>query len=125
MIEADCSVLLLRSLYQKTAVAFGEDGCGKHGTCDRPQYYKIEDIDVDINLGLNDEPLGMFALKLEGYESKEFGHICSDQNFLISIRKLLLDDHIDPDCITYAALEMQGDDYVAFDFDVGLMLDWA
>ena len=125
MIEADCSVLLLRALYQKTAVAFGEDGLGKHGTCDRPQYYKIEDIAIDIALDDDDEPMGIVSLALEGYNSKDHGHICTDQNFLISVRNFLIGDHIDPTCVEYAELDVQGEDFVTLNLDVGLLLDWA
>lgn len=124
-IEADCSVLMLRALYQKTLVAFGADGLGKYGKCDMPQYYDVEDIAVDVSIDEDDIPIGFVSLKLDGYDATKFGHICSDQNFLISIRKLLIADHIDPACISYSDVEFQGDDFVTFDLDIPLLLDWA
>lgn len=123
-IEADCSVLLIRALLGQTVAAFGEDGLGKHGKNDLAIHYVIEDIDLVIVID-DDEPVGQVAVKLQGYDAAKFGHIVTDQNFLISLRKLLAAHHIDPTCIEYAEFDMQGDDFVSFDLDVAKLLDWA
>jgi hypothetical protein len=123
-IEADCSVLLIRALLGQTVAAFGEDGLGLHGKNDLAIFYQIEDIDLTIMMN-DDEPFGIVSLKPENYNASKFGHIYTDQNFLISIRKLLTDHHIDPTCIEYSEFDLQGDDYVSFDLDVVKLLDWA
>jgi hypothetical protein len=123
-IEADCSVLLIRALLGQTVAAFGEDGLGKHGRNDLAIHYTIEDIDLVIVID-DDEPLGQVALKLENYDASKFGHIMTDQNFLISVRKILTSQHIDPTCLEYSEFDMQGDDFVSFDLDVVKLLDWA
>lgn len=125
-VEADCSVLLIRSLLGQTVAAFGEDGLGQHGRNDLAIHYVLEDIDLTVMVdSVTDEPFGVLSLKPENYHSSKFGHIMTDQNFLISVRKLLADHHIDPTCIEYSELDLQGDDYVSFDLDVVKLLDWA
>lgn len=124
-IEADCSVLLIRSLLSQKVSAFGEDGLGKHGKNDRAMFYKIEDIDLDIIVDDTGEPFGTVCLKLEGYDSNQFGHIFTDQNFMIAIQALLKDHHIDPSSLEYSDLCLQGDDYVSLDINIPNLLDWV
>jgi hypothetical protein len=123
-VEADCSVLLIRALLGQTVAAFGEDGLGKHGKNDLAIRYMLEDIDLTIMLD-DDEPFGVVSLKPEGYDYTKFGHIATDQNFLLSVRNLLSAHHIDPTCIEYSEIDLQGNDYVTFDLDVVKLLDWA
>lgn len=125
VIESDCSILMLRALLEKQVVAFGDDGLGKHGRCDQPQYFTIEDVQVDVLDPEDDEIYGIVFLKLLGYNSSKFGDICTDQNFLISIQKLLSAHHIDPACLTYGEIDIQGTTFVAMHLNVGLLLDWA
>lgn len=125
-IEADASVLLCRAFLHKRVCAFGDDGLGQFGRHSLAQHYTVEDIDVTVEL--NEETgdaIGVVSFKLTGYDSSLFGHIMTDQNFLIRCRELLTADHMDPKCLSYAILEMQGDDFVSMDIDVPLLLDWA
>jgi len=124
-VEADCSVLLIRALLNQTVAAFGEDGLGKYGKNDLAIHYVIEDIDLVVSIDDDDEPLGMVSLKPKGYDAATYGPIVTDQNFLISVRKLLSAHHIDPTCIEYSEIDVQGKDYVAFDLDIVKLLDWA
>jgi len=125
-IEADASVLLCRAFLHKQVCAFGDDGLGDHGRHYLAQYYKVEDIDVTVELNEDTgDAIGVVSFKLEGYDSNRFGHISTDRNFLIRCRELLAADHIDPNVLSYAILEMQGDDFVTMDIDVPLLLDWA
>lgn len=124
-IEADCGILLIRSLLGKSVVAFGEDGLGNHGRNDLAVFYSVEDIALDVVMDDDGEPYGTILLKLSGYDASQFGHICSDTNFMISVRSLLKDQHIDPDCLKYSDIDLQGDDFVSLDIDVVKLLDWA
>jgi hypothetical protein len=124
IIEADCATLLLRALLNQTVAAFGDDGLGKHGTCPIPQYYKIVDVDVTIGI-IDSEALGCVRLLLEGYDSADHGDIFTDKNFLISVRKLLQEHHIDQGSVKYGELVDQGENFVTLELDVGLLLDWA
>lgn len=123
-IEADCSVLLIRALLGQQVAAFGEDGLGKYGRNDLAIFFKIEDLDLTVAMD-EGEPLGMVSVKPEGYNAASFGHIVTDQNFLISMQNLLKAHFIDPTCISYSDIDLQGDDYVSFDLDVVKLLDWA
>lgn len=124
-IEADCSVLLIRALLGRNVAAFGEDGLGKYGTSSLAQFFTIEDIDLDVVIDQNDDIVGAVSLKLAKYKSSQVGHICTDLNFMISVKKLLADHHIDPACVQYSDLCLHGEDYVSLDIDVERLLDWA
>lgn len=125
MVEADCSVLLIRALLNKTLVAFGDDGLGKYGRSTYPKTFTVRDMDVDVILDDDGSPSCVATLYLTGYDAADVGHIYTDQNFLISVRSALKADHIDPSCIEYSELCLQGDSFVTFDVDVKLLLDWA
>lgn len=126
IIEADCATLLLRALLNQTVAAFGDDGLGKHGTCPIPQYYKIVDVDVTIGMDIVDSGVvGWVRLLLDSYDSADHGHIFTDKNFLISIRKLLQEHHIDQGSVKYGEISDQGENFVTLELDVGLLLDWA
>lgn len=125
-IEADVSVLLYRALFEKEIHVFGEDGLGKYGACDRAKTFKIADIGVDVSVDHSSGTTeGVVYLSLEGYDQSDCGHILTDKNAEISIAKLLKDDIVDPCCLKWAPLALQGDDYVAMLIDVPLLLDWA
>lgn len=125
VIEADCSVLLLRALLGKEVVAFGEDGLGKYGTSDRAHRFTIDDVQVDIELDDQDEPFGAAFIHLDGYHCDTVGDIVTDQNFLISLSKYLKAEHIDPACLKYAEIEIQGSNFVTMYIDIPTLLQWA
>jgi hypothetical protein len=125
MVESDVSVLLLRALLGKTLVAFGDDGLGKHGRCDVPQYYEVQDLDICINLNEADDTAdGVVFISLTGYDAMRFGLILSDQNFLLSVRAALDAVGIDGSVLTYAEFAVQDQHDVAMAIDVKRLLDW-
>ena len=125
-IEADVSVLMYRSFFEKEIHVFGEDGFGKYGRNDRAKTFKISDIKIDVSIDTNtSEVQGIVYLILDGYDENDCGLILSDQNAEISLRKLLKDEQIDPSCLTWADRSYQGKDYIVMFIDVPLLLDWA
>lgn len=124
-IQEDVEILLVRALAGKTLAAFGEDGLGKHGTCDRAMFFAVDHLAAEIEIDMDDKVTGLVFISLDGYDSKTNGYICSDQNFLISLRKHLADHDIDPSCLEYADIDVQGNDYVVLEIDVIRLLDWA
>lgn len=124
-LEQDATVLLERALLNHDVVAFGEDGLGKYGTSDRPKYYLIQSISVSLEIDEDDVVTGEVAIGLLGYNAMQFGHICTDKNFEISIRKLLSDFDINPNVLKYAPIEAQGDQHVMMSVDVEDLLQWS
>ena len=123
--EDDCGVLLSRALFAKDVAAFGADGLGQHGRHNQPQFFMIENLDVIIQGTNKHNASGEVALQLTGYDANVSGHIYTDRNFLIRIRELLQQQAIDPSIIRYGKLDLQGEDYVSLEFDVGLLLGWV
>ncbi len=132
-VQSDCEILLWRALANKSVFAFGDDGLGKHGRCDLAQTYKIQRFSIEIDLAEKPptpigipvyDAFGKLSIDLQGYSASEFGHICTDQNFLISVRKLLEAQHIDPACMQYAAIDEQTENSVVMDFDPVMLLNW-
>ena len=122
-IEDDCAILLTRSLLDKDVWAFGEDGLGKHGRSNMAFQFQIVDIDVCI-IEFDDDTLTgkcLVSIKLDNYSSNTVGHICSDNNFMISIRKYLKDDFLDPECVSWAGIEMQGNNYASLYVDSAIL----
>lgn len=125
LIESDVSVLLLRALLHETLVAFGDDGLGKHGRCDMPQYYEVADLNIIVDLNeADDTATGVVFLALNGYDAMRFGLVLSDQNFLLSVQNCLERHGIDRSVLTYAAYGAQDRYSVALDIDVKRLLDW-
>lgn len=125
-IEADVSVLLYRALFEQEIHVFGEDCFGKFGRNNRAKTFKIHDIYVDVDLDkATGEVAGTVYMSLKGYDEKDCGLILTDQNAEISIRRLLKDQHIDPDCLKWAKKSDQGPDFITMFIDVPLLLDWA
>jgi hypothetical protein len=124
-IGADCGVLLFRALLNKSVSAFGEDGLGKYGKSDHPRFFDIADLDIDIAIDESGIPEGMLFINLADYDYQDVGHIATDRNFLICIREMLKAEHIDPECLSYSALDEQGENFVSMDIDIALLLDWA
>ena len=127
VLEADTATLLCRALYSQPVVAFGDDGVGKYGRCSQPQTYTICDVDVDVEYDEDSgqDPTGLVVLTLAGYNSNQFGHVVTDQNLMIGLRKLLVAQHIDPSCLKWAPVDLQPEDGCTLFVDVPLLLDWA
>jgi len=128
LIEEDCQILLDRALLSKSICAFGEDGFGKHGRHERAMWFKIRSIDITIECDDDENPndvTGIASLKLEGYDSDAVGHIMTDHNFKICLDAFLKNGDIEPDTLTWPDdLEMQGDNFVTLNIDIGLLLGW-
>ena len=113
----DAEILLTRALKGKSVSCFGVDGLGQHGTSDVAQTYAISRFDVDlfdIDAGF---PGGLRTIYLDGYSASQFGHRSTDQNFKISLNKLLLDQHIDPECWDWAELVEQQEHAIVLELD--------
>ena len=124
-LESDCSVLLFRALYKRPILAFGEDGLGKHGSCNNAQHYTICNLEVFVEIDSEDLPSGELHIILTGYDSDDFGHICTDQNFMIDLRKRLSFELLNPDCLSYASIKKQGKDRVVMDINVLALMDYS
>lgn len=116
IIKEDCSILLNRALLDQKIVTFGEDGCGIYGKNIIPQYYIINALEIEIN-EIDNKFYGEVFIYLADYNSNIFGHICSDKNFEISIRKLFLSNFINPNIIQYSSIEHQFNHGVSMKFD--------
>jgi hypothetical protein len=125
LIEADVSILLCRALLNQKVIGFGEDGMGKYGRNDYWKSFMIDDIDIDIIADDVTAPTGTVRLRLAGYDSADCGDIATDGNLTIAIKNLLKDQHIDPECLSWAPLVEQGENYIALNIDVPLLMDWA
>lgn len=125
IIEADCSILLFRALHGKPITAFGDDGLGRHGRSQIPRTFLISDLEIFVEYKENKvDVLGYVCIDLQGYNATDVGHICTDQNFLISLGSLLSKAGIDPNCLTYEKIDSQGADYVSMHIDVPKLLQW-
>jgi hypothetical protein len=125
MIETDVSVLLLRALNNKTLVAFGDDGLGKYGTCDMPQYYAVHDLDISVDINeADDTAAGVVYIELAGYDAARFGAITTDRNFLLSVQEQLESVGIDRSVLTYAPDGNHLEYGVLMSIDIKKLLDW-
>lgn len=124
-LSMDCEILFARALKHRTVCAFGDDGCGKHGKNDRAIHFTVDGIQCEVSMIDDATAAGLLIVQLETYLNITYGDICTDQNFLISVRELLKEAGINPDAIQYASIDEQGMTYVAFEFDVGEVLQWA
>lgn len=126
-IESDCAILLMRALFKQKVVAFGEDGFGKHGTCNLAQYYEVKDITVhvDEDIPYDISARGSVMLHLSGYSAKDFGHIATDRNFLISVTSYFKEWDIDETCVSYAPIDQQPDDGVMMIINISKILHWS
>jgi hypothetical protein len=119
-IKDDCIILLERALVGKTICAFGEDGCGKYGRSDTPMYFIVSCIAVSLeSLDLTTKsPMGKLFINLDGYDANVHGHALTDVNFEISLHKLLANENITPNAITWGDINDQTRDNVVMNIDV-------
>lgn len=113
----------------KEMVAFGDDGFGQYGKNYLPVRWTVNDLSVKLaakpaNNG-KVELEGGVGIMLEGYSSKDYGHIVTDRNFELCLRNLLRADNIDPACVKYADVSEQGSNFVVLYLDPTLLCDWA
>lgn len=124
-IKEDLEILLTRALLQKQVFAFGDDGLGKYGRSDIAKSFEVVNVDVEFDVISDDTYEARVHLYLNQYSSSNVGHIFTDQNFLISIRKHLIAAGIDPQAVEYDGLENQGLTAVCLKLDADLILEWA
>ena len=127
LIEEDCILLLERALIRQTLCAFGEDGEGQHGRSDIPHYYDVVDLRVNIEADDDDSPTvvsGNVIICLRGYDADVTGHIMTDKNFDISLKKVLTAAGISAKSLVWASLSEQTRGAVVFQIDIGELLGW-
>ena len=125
-IEDDCRILLERALLGKYICAFGEDGFGQYGRCDQAQWYKIKELILSVTPGNTGRHVFTLYIMLDSYSSAEHGHIMTDRNFDIALATFLKAASIDPKALTWPlSLGLQGQDCVALDINLKLLLDGA
>lgn len=124
-IKNDCTILLERALFGRLVCAFGEDGCGQYGRSDTPAFFLVKAICVEIGVDSSNHSVltGKAWLHLDGYNSIDNGYILTDKNFEISIRKLLVDESIDPQALTWGDFNEQGADFVVMKIDIDQLLN--
>jgi hypothetical protein len=124
-IQHDCTVLLERALVGKMVCAFGDDGCGQFGRSPIPAFFKIDTVRVYIaDITDTASPvLGLAYIRLDGYNANVAGHILTDKNFQISIRKLLAAESISPDTLTWGTFSEQVPTCVVMQIDVRELFD--
>lgn len=125
-IEADCNILLKRALGGALVCAFGEDGFGRYGRHDQAMWFKVAIISSHFGHTLKDGELGgIVQLWLLNYDADKVGHILTDLNFEICVRKLLSSAQIDPEVLSWPEdVNMQGNAFVAMEIDIPLLLGW-
>lgn len=119
----DCKILLDRALLNKSIVCFGADGNGQYGSSQYPKYFKVIDIQVNVYSDEDDILFGTASIFLDGYDSKENGHVATDLNLKISLNQLLINEMITTSCWTWAELQTQGENFFTINFDVMQLLD--
>jgi hypothetical protein len=123
----DSTVLLYRAFVGKTLECFGEDGFGKYGRSDIPQYLRVSSIAADITADDIDSPSkceGIMLLDLDGYSQARQGHAITDRNLEIAIRRCLKEWDIDADAVSWGPIDRQGEGYITLSFDPFKLLDW-
>jgi hypothetical protein len=124
-LQTDCEILLCRALKGKSIACFGVDGFGQHGQSDAAQAYVVHDIAVMMSQNNDsDIPDAVAIMFLNDYDSTRFGHLATDQNFLISVNTLLKEHDIRPDCWSFVAVEHQLQNSVVLDIRVDKLLEW-
>jgi hypothetical protein len=124
-LQDDCEILLARALKGQTIACFGVDGFGQHGQSDSAQSYVVHDVAVMLAQNNDsDIPDGVAMIFLNGYDSAQFGHLATDQNFKISLNTLLKAHEIRPDCWDWVAVQHQLQHTVVLDIKVDKLLEW-
>ena len=125
-LKDDATILISRALLGKTIGYFGIDGNGQHGRDVWAHYSKVEDVVVFIK-GISTDEADLdvdLMVFLENYSAKTHGHILTDQNFMMSLNEHLKNADIDPVCVSWASLELQGDNCVTLKLDIHELLQW-
>lgn len=122
----DCRILLERALLGKEIACFGIDGFGQYGHSDQAQTYKVRTIAIDlIDDGDHDIPHALAWIFLDGYDSDQFGHIVTDQNFKFSVDNLLQSNQIRKDCWSWGPFHLQEKHAVLLKISVDKLLEWV
>lgn len=121
----DCTILLERALLGKSIACFGIDGFGKYGQSDQAKSYVVASVDVELqDDGDRDIPQGNVLITLQGYDATQFGHVCTDQNFKLSMNALLKEQEIRADCWDWETVSKQEQDTVNLVIHVEKLLEW-
>lgn len=121
----DCCILLERALLGKSIACFGIDGFGRYGQSEQARLYSVNSIVVELQDDPDhDLPQGTAYIKLNSYNSSQFGHIITDQNFKLSVNALLKAQEIRPDCWDWETISRQEEDTVVLVIHVEKLLEW-
>jgi hypothetical protein len=123
-IARDCKVLLDRALLGQEIACFGVDGFGKHGQTDQAQKYTVTKITIEVDMDVDDNPIALCWIELDGYDASKFGDICTDLNFGISMNVLLKAHEIRADCWEWLEVDCQEETSVVLGLDVSKLLEW-
>lgn len=125
-IANDCAILLERSLVGKSVACFGIDGFGIFGQTSQAQTYTIVtfNIIIDMNRDDVDFPSAKLELQLEGYDASTYGHVLTDQNFMISLNALLKAEEISHDIWTWGLAVEQPENGIILNLDIPALLQW-
>jgi hypothetical protein len=126
-IANDCAILLRRALWGKSIACFGIDGFGIFGRTDQAQIYPIAEFSIRIDMDNDDDtdfPGTKLELELVGYDAAQYGHVLTDQNFMISLNALLKAEEIGSDIWTWGLAAEQPSNGIILNLDIQKLLQW-
>lgn len=127
-ITESCQELLNNALKGKTLGMFGEDGNGQHGRSSYATYAYVNRVTVFLEADDHEHPgdiHGIVEIDLSGYDSHVHGHAVTDQNLRFSLNDMLKKARIDPTCLDWGVLAMQGRRHITLSVDVVKLMNWA
>lgn len=126
-LENDAKILLERAFLGKTLAMFGQDGNGRYGQDYWARYCKVIAARALI-INYSDDFSDISAravLLLDNYSAAQHGHAMTDVNLRLSLDKLLKEQAIDPQCLSWSTVEEQLNGGIVLNLDIGILLDWA
>lgn len=126
MVRDDCVVILDRVLQTQTLTFFGEDGGGEHGRSTFPVTARIRCFDLDLVTFSDDmaEVTAHLRIFLDGYDARVTGHAITDINLRFNLDRLLDAQHVSRQTLSWAPIDLQGEDFITLSVDVAALLQW-
>lgn len=126
LLKEEIIILLDRVFHAQALTFFGADGGGQHGRSDTPKTCAIHAFDVEVITYCDDvsEVEAVVRLFLDGYRASEFGHAVTDRNLRINLNRLLAIEHIEPESLDWAPIQLQGENFVCLKIDAQRLLQW-
>lgn len=125
-IANDCAILLRRALWGKSIACFGIDGFGIFGQTNQAQIYPIAEFSIRIDMDNDDAdfPGAKLELELAGYDANKYGHVLTDQNFMISLNALLKAEELGADIWSWGLAAEQPSNGIILNLDIPKLLQW-